>query len=293
MKTLKTNTAISISVLLAAIALTVISFCQCGSRTDGTETGKGSTQVSGPLPLNLSVYLDLSDRLNREMQPSQMSRDTAIVNHLVNLFIQNAQNPEAGGIIKSTNHMKVLFYPPISTSNVASLSNDLEVDLKGAQIGDKKKLLKRMMERFPQNLKQIYDNTLQTKNWIGSDVWDFFSSGKVDSYCIRKGYRNVMVILTDGYLFHEQNKISDGEGGYSYILPQTLNVPNAHLICKRDGLDSLEVLVLEVNPYQPAQRDPMKSILEKWFADMGVKHCVVAETDMPNNTKAIIDSFFE
>ena len=66
----------------------------------------------------------------------------------------------------------------------------------------------------------------------------------VDQICVKPDARNIMVILTDGYLFHENNKIKK-DNAYSYILPQTLDNPQSSLIVDREGkLDKLEVLLL-------------------------------------------------
>ena len=45
-----------------------------------------------PKPLNISIFLDLSDRLTREMEPSQMSRDTAIVGYIADYFKQDRKS---------------------------------------------------------------------------------------------------------------------------------------------------------------------------------------------------------
>ena len=45
------------------------------SCTDKKKTNNITTQR----PLNISIYIDLSDRLVRDMQPSQVSRDTAAI----------------------------------------------------------------------------------------------------------------------------------------------------------------------------------------------------------------------
>ena len=84
---------------------------------------------------------------------------------------------------------------------------------------------------------------------------------------------------------------------YSYILPQTLAVEGSSLIDKRNGElkdKGIEVLMLEINPYQPNQRDKMVKVLENWFSAMGVEKFVVAETDANlTNTQTIIQSFLE
>lgn len=47
--------------------------------------------------------------------------------------------------------------------------------------------------------------------------------------------------------------------------------------------------MLEVNPYEPGQRDKLVKVLEDWFSKMGIKKFLVAETTVPRDTKTIIN----
>ena len=160
----------------------------------------------------------------------------------------------------------------------------------------KRKALEDMKNVFQKNLSSIYEQTLTEQKWIGCDIWDFFSNKKVDNLCIKNGARNILVILTDGYLFAEGNKIKE-DYAYSYILPQTLAIDNSSLIDRRNGDlkgKGLEVLFLEINPYQHSHRDKMEKVLEDWLNNMGVEKFVIAETDANlTNTQAIIKNFLE
>lgn len=243
--------------------------------------------------LNISVYLDLSDRLVRDQTPNQTYRDTAIINYLVDYFKGETLNLN---IRKSENKMKVFFYPTPNDSEISVLAQGLNVDIGSKKGVAKRKALEKMKEDFQKNLECIYNETIAEKNWVGSDIWDFFSSKKVDNLCVKEGARNIVVILTDGYIFHEKNKIKAGNA-YSYILPQTLAIDGTSLIDRREGGlkgKGLEVLMLEINPLQANHRDKMVRILEDWFHDMGVEKFVVSETDANlTNTKTIIDSFLQ
>lgn len=278
MKKILTLTAVI--VLLASIVTAV---CCTGGSEQREET------APQPLPLNISVYLDLSDRLTRDLNPSQMERDTDIINQIVDIFIADCVK---NGIVSSRNHFQVFFYPEPQISTISTLARGLNVDLDKMAIKDKKKALKEMKETVSSNIEQIYSDALEQKKWVGSDIWGFFSNGKVDNYCIREGYRNVLFILTDGYLFYAPNKQVDGKA-YSYVLPQTLAVYESSLIVKRKGLENLEVIVLEVNPYAPNQRDKLIDVLQNWFKEMEVGNFVVSETDLPIRTQAVIDSFMK
>lgn len=252
-----------------------------------------NTETKKPVePINISVFIDLSDRLIRDMEPSQMSRDTAIVGYLADYFKSVTLGPQ---ILQSKDNMKVFFYPTPQNSDIATLAQGLSVDMSALQVADKKKAVLSMKKNFQSNLAQIYSKAIDDGNnhkWPGCDIWDFFSSKKVDVQCIRKGYRNIIVILTDGYLYEENNKQQDGHA-FSFVLPQTLKDPQSSLIVSRSGLEDLEVRILEVNPYSKEEGYKLVPILENWLKDMGVKEITVAETDLPVNTQTIIKSFLK
>lgn len=267
----------------------VVVLVACGGKGSNEKIDAESAKTnSAMMPLNISIYLDLSDRLERQMFPSQKERDIEIVNYLTEILKNHAV---AQKILPSKDRIKVFFYPTPNDSKIDLLSKDLEMDLGKAQPKEKKQMLLEFQEKFATSLTKIYDATLEGKNWIGSDIWGFFKK-QIDTYCIREDARNVIVILTDGYLFYAPNKLKDGDN-YSYILPQTLSNPNSGLIISRQGLENIEVLMLEVNPLDPKHQDRMESILQNWLQGMGVKKMYVGETDQPSNTKLIIDKFMK
>ena len=163
-------------------------------------------------PLNISVFLDLSDRLTRKIEPSQMSRDTAIIGYIVDYFKAHTLGPQ---ILQSKNSIKIFFYPAPHSSDIATLANELSVNMEQYNGKDKRITLENMKAKFQGNLTQIYNKTISEENWIGCDIWDFFNSRKVDSQCIKKDARNILIILTDGYLFDQNNNIRT-KGCFAY-----------------------------------------------------------------------------
>lgn len=287
---MKKNVILIISVI-AIVFVGILTSCGKKGGNGNNETSGGATATSTAITkkaLNVSIYLDLSDRLERQMTPSQSERDIEIVKYIATIVKNHAVSQK---IIPSTDRIKVFFYPSPNDSKVNLLSKDLELDLGKAQPAEKKKLLNEFEAKFESSLSQIYKSTLDQKNWIGSDIWGFFKK-QVETYCINKDARNIIVILTDGYIFDSNNKQKEGNN-YSYILPQTLRNSNSGLIVSRQGLEDLEVLMLEVNPYDPKHQDQMESILTNWFQGMGVQKLYVGMTDQPSNTQLIIDKFMK
>lgn len=265
------------------VTLCLTAFFSCG----GKETKKETTK-----PLNISIYLDLSDRIIKDMTPNQIYRDTAIINFLVDYFREQTLGP---AILKSENKMKVFFYPAPSDAEISTLAQGLSVDVGSKEGVEKRKALDEMKSVFQKNLAHIYEETVRQQKWVGCDIWGFFSDKKVDDLCVRDGARNIIIILTDGYIYAENHKIKDGKS-YSYISSKTLAVDGSSLIDKRNGElkgKGIEVLVLEITD-KPDQRDKMKKVLKDWFSAMGIEKSDVAETD-PNltNTQTIIKNFLD
>lgn len=261
-----------------ALFLCVI-FCMIGC-------GEAPPPKNGHKPLNISIYLDLSDRLKRDTTRTQAERDSAIIMYLAHKIKERAEQQR---ILPCKDRIKVFFYPAPSDKKVAMLSEKLELDLSNTPAKEKRVRLNDFEKDFRESLSQIYNSTMSAKNWPGSDIWGFFNKN-VDNYCLRKDSRNVLVILTDGYIYHEDNLRKEGNA-CSYI-PETLSNPEHELLVNRKGLEDLEVLILEVNPKDPKLGDLMEKILLNWLNGMGVKNSYVGFTDQPSNTRLDIDNFF-
>lgn len=274
------------------LSITTLAFYACGNKKTESESSNKKAEIIKQVsekPLNISIYLDLSDRLTRDMTPSQKDRDLAIVEYIADYFKKQTLGPK---ILHSKNRLKILFYPTPNSSDIATLASELSVDMTKYEGKDKRIALEGMKDKFTQNLSSIYDKTLKDNNWPGCDIWDFFSNKQVDRLCIDKEFRNVLIILTDGYLFDDKHRVQEGNA-YSYVTPSTLKNPNSTLIVRRNGLENLEVRVLEINPIDKNHRDQLVNVLEKWLSEMGVRRekMTVSETDLPSNTQTIIESF--
>lgn len=288
---MKTKVIVILSVVIIAV---IAVYYSCSNNGKGGDDGSKSVVVDKPRPLNLSIYLDLSDRMKPSAGDSkalsQKDKDIAIVEYLAN-YVKNRAVKQK--ILPCKDKIKVFVYPIPDDSKIALLSENLELDLdlSTATPAEKKKMLTTFVGDFHGAMEQIYDYTIKTSKWQGSDIWGFFNK-PVDNYCIKDGYRNVLVILTDGYIYHAQNKIQKGDA-YSYVLPQTLKNPKSSLIARRKGLEDLEVLMLELNPDPLTDQDKMEQVINDWLQNMGVQKYYVGETDVPSNTKMVIDKFLK
>lgn len=271
------------AVLTIGLIITIFAISSC----NGEDSKVAQTQGR---PLNISVFVDLSDRIKNDKVPNQIERDTDLINTLIDKFISESVN--GGKLLKSRNRFNIFFYPSPPNGTVMTLAKGLNVDLAKLQGAAKKQALIKMKETIDTNLAQIYSLAIKANKFDGCDIWGFFTNKRVDNLCIEYGYRNILVILTDGYIYHEQNKKQDGTS-YSYISRTNIDKPGTSLIVGRSGLADLEVLVLEISPEKVSQESVMQSIIENWLKGMGVKHYLVAPTGLSNETKNYIDNFLK
>lgn len=251
-----------------------------------------------PIPLNISVIIDLSDRIEEPLTPSQLMRDTAIINYLADYLKEKTIGPN---ILKSENSMRIFFYPQPQDENLSALSKKLVVDVAKKQGRDKRIAVEDMKQKFDTTLAYIYNKTILADDWPGSDIWGFFNSGDVDDYCIKENARNILVILTDGELYYKDNKDinpikKDGRNGYNYILKNVINDPKAYLRTDREGElkgKGLEVLMLEIDP-TPQKKERIRQLIGDWFKSMGIEKYKVYETNPAfPSTEMRIEKFLE
>ena len=122
-------------------------------------------------------------------------------------------------------------------------------------------------------------------------------------------YRNILVIITDGYIYHSQS-VNRVENRTSYLTKKYLRTEGFRNNAKWDdkfiegdyGLldvnqefETLEVLVLEVNSSISHKNDEyvIKSYLTKWFDNAKVNGYEIYNTDLPENTRIRVSNFFK
>jgi hypothetical protein len=201
--------------------------------------------------------------------------------------------------------IRVFFSPPPANSAINSIAEKLNIDCSKLDNKQKKEIFNTITGLFEKNLEAIYNQTIQTSRWEGSDIWRFFKND-VKDYCIERdtNYRNILIILTDGYIYHRQSQHKNGNK-YSYLQSSNLRryVSSANfrqqidrekfgLITERADLNKLEILVLEVNADKnKIEEDILKYVIEKWFTEMNVLRYGVYNSDLPANTKTRIENF--
>lgn len=298
-------------------------FCSCGSNPVAKEGGQESNDASnlskantGDRQLNINILWDLSDRIDTVSNPASpqyYERDIQAIQAFASFF---KKDMEKRGAFKAKGRIRVFFNPVPTDSRINAIAADLSCDLSafaGSGGNRKKKELHDSIEsRFTRNALSIYQLAVSErrgkKQWDGSDVWRFFKND-VKEYCIEPSgnYRNILVILTDGYIYHRDSKDKQGKRT-AYILPDVLKTlrnsadwkqvfvrDDYGLISTRKDLQDLEVLVLGINPSKGFKNDEdiIKAYLGKWFEEMQIPQSNYAcyNTDLPEYSRSRIEAF--
>jgi hypothetical protein len=305
------------------IFISILFLWSCNSSADTkakdnkeSENNEMATVDNGDQQLNINILWDLSDRidpLTNPASPEHYERDIEVIKTITSFF---KKDMEKRGAYKAKGRIKVFFTPTPENERINTIAGNLSCDLSsftGDGANKKKKEMHDSIEtRFFKNANEIYrltiDNNKGKKQWDGSDVWRFFKND-VKDYCIASSgnYRNILVILTDGYIYHRDSRDKQ-KNRTAYILPELLkpfrNNPNWQtafisgnygLISTRKDLQNLEVLVLEITPSKEYKNDEdiLKTYLGKWFEEMGIPKSNYAcyNSDLPEYSKKKIESF--
>jgi hypothetical protein len=266
--------------------------------------------------LNISVLIDLSDRINSKQdarQPVQADRDISIINILSAAVRKNVA---AHGSFKSKARFNVYFHPEPADKEIRDIAGKLSaawVSSNDMTTAKQNKITYQALEgNFAKGLNDIYSMAQSTGQYPGSDIWRFMKD-EAKIKCIEPdtSYRNILIILTDGYLYYENGKQQQPNSNrYNYIergtkhfarfrdgntLISEFDQQDFGLMPATSGLKDLEILVLECRPEEayPQDFDIMQKYWCKWFREMGVKHAELYKSQQPAYHEKIIAGFLK
>ncbi len=251
--------------------------------------------------LNISFLLDLSDRIDPKKNPGIYQRDLQYIKSVQKAFTNHVRGKK---MLLLKDQMQVFFNPLPNIPNINELSQQLKVDFNPKT--SKKDFLD-IDKVYTDNPAKIYQRAIKDRNYVGSDIWKFFKNN-VREYCIKPQHRNILVILTDGYMYHKDSKIEEA-GKSSYITPQFLSLKklttasyqsimkqkNLGFIAFPYNLGDLEIMVLGINPSvkNPYEEDVIKQYWGDWFKAMKVKKFELRITDLPSSLDPVIHDFIQ
>jgi hypothetical protein len=244
--------------------------------------------------------MDLSDRIDPEKNPNTtmpyFQRDIEYIKAIDQGFIKHARNKRA---MTFNDQMQVFFNPEPSDPEMNELTKALRISFDKNTTEKDINQVEKKYSSLPVN---IYQSAIKTNNYVGSDTWEFFKN-KVKDYCIQNDHRNILFILTDGYMYHDNSKFSQ-KNKTSYLtskLIKSLDIntadykdeiknQNLGFIKANDSLQNLEVVVLGINPEKgnPFEEGIIKEYWSNWFKEMGIKKYRIMSADLPSNLEPII-----
>lgn len=254
--------------------------------------------------LNISFLLDLSDRISPEKYGNETmefyKRDAAYIKSVSEAFDTHLRNKR---VRQMNDRIQVFFDPEPQNPNINSISTELKytIDRNTASI----ELLDKIKETYAKKPIEIYELAIEDDMYVGSDTWKFFKN-KVKDYCVEEEYRNILIILTDGYIYHKDTKRKEGNKT-TYLTSRTIKDFKLNkedwedriiekeygFIPATSGLDNLEVLVLGINPdpKNSYEEEVIKYYWRDWFNSMGIKRYNIKNAALPSNMDKIIKDF--
>ncbi|WP_346983583.1 hypothetical protein [Chryseobacterium sp. POE27] len=250
--------------------------------------------------INVSILIDLSDRIDPATNPNPtmqyFQRDVEYIKAIEKGFLNHIKSKK---IITYDDQMQVFFNPEPSNPKINDFTKELKVSFDKNTQKSYFGLVDKKYSELPLN---IYQSAIKDGNYVGSDIWEFFKN-KVKDYCIKEDKRNILFILTDGYMYHDNTKFAEGNKT-SYLTSKLIRANNLtssdfkNLIEKNeygfvkanDNLSNLEVIVLGINPEKgnPFEEAIIKEYWENWFKEMKIKKYEIKSADLPSNMEPII-----
>lgn len=255
---------------------------------------------------NISILLDLSDRISLKKNPNPTmeyyERDLGYIKSVSETFTQHLKTKR---IRQIDDKMQLFFNPEPLDPEINSISKNLRIAIDKNNVS--KDFLNSINANYASKTSKIYDSAIKDDHFIGSDIWNFFDT-KVKDQCVENDYRNILIVLTDGYMFHENSITTEGNRT-SYITSKLIQKNGLNtsewkkkfddqdfgFIKVNDDLSNLEVLVLGINPEKnnPYEEKVIKAYWNKWFTEMNIKHFVIKNADLPSNMEKIIQDFIQ
>ncbi|WP_172281523.1 hypothetical protein [Chryseobacterium sp. LAM-KRS1] len=280
--------------------LIIISFVSCCKTESGSSDERKNSIQTDLNNLNVSILIDLSDRIDPKTNPNPSmeyaQRDVEYIKTIEKGFLNHIKSKR---IITYDDQMQIFFNPEPSDPKMNELTKELKVSFDKNTSKDYFSSVEKKYSELPSN---IYQSAIKDDKYVGSDIWEFFRN-KVKDYCIKDDRRNILFILTDGYMYHEDSKFSQ-EKKTSYLTSKLIKsfhltttdykaeIEKNHLgfVKANDNLNNLEVIVLGINPEKgnPFEEAVIKEYWENWFKEMKVKNYQIKSADLPSNLEPII-----
>ncbi|SIS80031.1 hypothetical protein SAMN05421766_1043 [Zobellia uliginosa] len=293
-----------LTLTILALIPVVLSSCKEDPKSEEPMHDHEFPKVTANKNLNISVLLDLSDRINPKKYPSPAMefylRDVGYLKSIAENFEAHIMNKR---MIKIDDKIQVFIDPEPSDKTLNKKLGALKISFNRNNVTKEDILM--TCKKYDSISTLIYEAAINDDHYVGSDTWRFFKN-KVNDYCIEDNHRNILVVLTDGYIYHKDTKIKEGNRT-TYLTPQDVkrfgfNKPgwkdkfeqqDFGFIVPNKDLSNLEVLVLGINPddKNPYEEDIIRAYWSKWLNEMNVKNFEIKQADLPSNMEKVIQGF--
>ncbi|MBN8706511.1 MAG: hypothetical protein J0L62_11605 [Bacteroidetes bacterium] len=155
--------------------------------------------------INLTLLLDLSDRISPAEHPDQWTRDTAMISVIGKYFREKVKSEL---YLNSADQFRILVAPqPTGNENALSANLDqLDLDLSSVPAVQKKRETDRFFAGFRPSTNSLYQSAVSEPTFAGADIWRFMAFD-LTRYFVPSSptvkVRNILIILTDGYIQFE------------------------------------------------------------------------------------------
>ncbi len=295
---------INIKFILLIVISSFLGSCKNQEKDEKEETIENTKKKDISDNLNISLLLDLSDRISPTKYPNPTMefylRDVGYINSVSDAFTEHIRTKK---VVRAHDKIQLFFDPAPFNPEINKISKDLKIEINKNNIS--KEMINKTKTIYATNPLKIYDLAIKDQHYIGSDTWKFFKD-KVNDYCIEDNYRNILVILTDGYIYFENSKIKEANLT-TYLTPELIRVNKLNssdwsqkltnqqlgFIKANNDLSNLEILVLGINPNpkNPYEEDVIKAYWANWFESMKVKKYEIRNADLPSNINKVIKDF--
>ncbi|MEN3323692.1 hypothetical protein VP395_08130 [Mariniflexile soesokkakense] len=251
--------------------------------------------------LNISILLDLSDRIE---EAKIKEKDSAYLSSLSKVFVDHVKHKK---LILLEDRIQLFFNPEPSDTDINNIAKELKVVFTKQSY---KTQIEETVSLYALKPSQLYDlakkDAIKAGGYPGSDIWSFFKYNAAD-YCIDTCHRNILIILTDGYMYHNKAVMKE-KNRTSYLTPNSLNALKLNkgnwkdemekkdlgFIPATTHLNDLEVLIIGItsrNDENPYSYEIIEAYWNKWFDDMGVKKYKIKNADIPSSIEKVISDF--
>lgn len=301
--------------LLQLYTILALTSCISSCKSDKPEKAKvtvvAKSDITGDCPsyildnkdnnLNISIFLDLSDRITRS---KTIQKDSEYLISISTAFINHVKTKK---LILLQDQIQLYFNPEPTNDTINTIAEKLHIEFNK---NTPKSEIASTEDLYATQPAIIYDLALadskNPKDYPGSDIWRFFKDN-VKDYTISNCHRNILVILTDGYMYHENSQM-EKKNQSSYLTPNSLDrlplkdsnwdkiLVEKHygFIKANEGLQDLEVLVIGIeslNPNNPYAIDIMRAYWTSWFTKMGIEKFKIQNADLASSVEKIINDF--